>query len=246
MAIRYSESDRGVRRGYQADTDWSYQPRLRDYQNRYHERQERYQERGLDDRGLVDRATDEVRSWFGDEEAERRRLIDDRHRSTERRSQSRRHSIDELRAKDVMTRDVITLHPSDPIERAARLMRECDCGAIPVVNDDRKLIGMITDRDITVRLVARGIDIRRSLVDDGMTDESFACHADDSLEECMRIMARHKIRRLPIVEDRGRVVGIISQADLAEYAGTYRAQGDRRAVADMLYEVSEPTYRSHR
>jgi CBS domain-containing protein len=235
MAIRYSEYDRGVRRGYQTDEDWGYKSRRQDYQGR-----------DRDDRGLVDRAADEVKSWFGDEDAERRRLIDDRRRSVERRFQSRRQSLDLLRARDVMTRDVVTLHPSDSIERAARLMRECDCGAIPVVDDDGRLLGMITDRDITIRLVARGIDIRNALVDDAMTDDSLACHLDDPLEDCMRVMSRHKIRRLPLVDDRGRVVGIISQADLAEYAGTNRVQGDRRAVADLLYEVSEPSYRSRR
>ena len=68
-----------------------------------------------------------------------------------------------------------------------------------------------------------------------------ACHENDSVDGCMRQMSRHQIRRLPIVDDRGRVVGIVSQGDLARHAGSHKDLGERRAVADVLYAVSEPT-----
>ena len=79
-----------------------------------------------------------------------------------------------------------------------------------------------------------------------MTGEAFACHVNDSIEGCMRTMSRHQIRRLPIVDDRDRVVGIVSQGDLARHAGLHPRQGERRAMADVLCAVSEPTHTAYR
>lgn len=152
----------------------------------------------------------------------------------------------ELSVRELMTRDVETVHPDDRVERAARLMRECDCGALPVVDERGRLIGMVTDRDITVRLVARGIDTRRARIDDCMSDVAFACHVDDSLEDCLRGMARHQVRRMPVVDSRDRVIGILSQADVAQHACERPGRGARRAVAETLGEVSEPSRSSHR
>jgi CBS-domain-containing membrane protein len=73
-----------------------------------------------------------------------------------------------------------------------------------------------------------------------MTDGAFASHAEDSVKECMRQMSRHRIRRLPVINDWGQVVGIVSQGDLARHAGNYPGRGERRAMADVLCAVSEP------
>lgn len=205
---------------------------------------------GRDDgRGLVDRAGDEVRAWFGDEEARRRRRMDERwdeQQSREGRYARARSDTDEVRAGDVMTRNVVTIHPNDTVERAARLMGECDCGALPVTDGNGRLVGMVTDRDIAVRIAGRGIDSRRARVGDCMTNETFACHANDSIEDCMHEMARHQVRRIPIVYDNNRLAGIVSQADLARHAGSYQGRGERRAMADMLSAVSEPSREPYR
>ena len=79
-----------------------------------------------------------------------------------------------------------------------------------------------------------------------MTREAIACHADDPLRECMRQMSRHQIRRLPVVNDRGQVIGMLSQSDLARHAGVYSGRGERRALANVMCAVSEPTHVSHR
>jgi CBS domain-containing protein len=200
-------------------------------------------------RGMFDRAGDEVRAWFGDEEAERRRRIDDRwneQRQRESRYTRSRNDLEDACAADVMTRNVITVHPHDSIEQAARLMGECDCGALPVIDDRGRLIGMLTDRDIVVRVTGRGLNPRQARVVDSMTNQTFSCHANDSIHDCMEQMSRHQIRRMPIVRDDNRLVGIVSQADLARHAGDSQGQGERRAMADMLYEVSEPTRRAYR
>jgi CBS-domain-containing membrane protein len=225
MATRYSIRD--DQRGYRADDD-----------DRYGRRGSRYDDRSLEERGLLERAGDEVRSWLGNEEAERRRRRDER--------AGYRSERDDIRAGDVMTRSVVTVHPLDSIEHAARLMRDFACGALPVVNSDGRLTGMITDRDITMRLVASGADPRHAIVADCMTDQTFACHVNDDLDNCLRRMARHQAQRLPVVNERDQVIGIISQSDLARHAGDHPGRGKRQAVADMLSAVSEPSRSAYR
>jgi CBS-domain-containing membrane protein len=194
-------------------------------------------------RGFFRRAGDEVRSWFGDEEAERRRGRGEyEYERRGRRGDYGRpgYTIDDIRAGELMSRDVITVYPEDRVGYAARLMRDYDCGALPVVDQEGRLIGMITDRDISMRLVANEADTHNTVVADCMTDGAFACHAEDSVRECMRQMSRHRIRRLPIINDWGHVVGIVSQGDLARHAGNYPGRGERRAIADVVCAVSEP------
>lgn len=218
------------------------------YSDRAYERRP-YDRWETEDRGLLDRAGDELRSWFGDEEAERRRRRDYRTNAQTERWQTPRYTQaewDELRAGDVMTRRVMTVYEDDTLTQAARLMEEGDCGALPVVNSSGRFTGMITDRDIAVRAIARGLDPRRTRVEDCMSDETFACHVSDSLRECMRQMSRHQIRRLPIINDREQVIGILSQADLARQADDYNGQGSRRAFADTVAAVSEPTRSAYR
>jgi CBS domain-containing protein len=150
------------------------------------------------------------------------------------------YHLDDVRAADVMTRGVVTVYPWETVEHAARLMGGCDCGVLPVVNNNRRLIGMVTDRDIALRIVGRGMDPRHTRVGECMSEDLHTCHDYDSIESCMRLMARHQIRRLPIVDDHDRLVGIISQGDLAWFAGMHPGQGNRRAVADLVSVISEP------
>ena len=213
------------------------------------------------DRGMLNRASDEVASWFGDDEAVRRRRNDEerdrryetrnereeewRERRERRPIRNPRYAVgqraDSIRVHEVMTRDVSAVRPQDPIVHAARVMRDEDCGALPVVDGYGRVLGMITDRDITCRVVAEGRNLRTARVDDCMTDEVFACDVDSSIEECMEKMSRHKIRRLLIVDDRDRLAGIVSQSDLARHAGINRVPGQRAAVADVVSAISEPT-----
>jgi CBS-domain-containing membrane protein len=221
------------------------------------------------ERNWWDKTTDEVNSWLGDEEAERRREMDARRNRNYQQQYNRGNSLgffpmegepygmaatqydnsqnwQELRARDIMTRDVITVDPNTPVQHAARMMAYYDCGAIPVVNWQGKMIGMVTDRDITVRLVAEGENPLYSLVGDCMTRRAFACHVNDSLMNCLRSMSRHQVRRMPIVNDRNQVVGIVSQGDIAKYAGENLGSDARRAVGDVVYAISEPTTSSYK
>jgi CBS domain-containing protein len=145
-----------------------------------------------------------------------------------------------VKARDLMTTDIACATPDTPAREAAKLMLECDCGALPVVEDDRsrKLVGVVTDRDIAVRGVARG-NTPETPVRELMTREVVTCSPEDEVEHLERAMAQSQVRRVPIVEDGGRCVGIVAQADLAL---------DGRAVSDLgqiVGRISEPRRGSH-
>jgi CBS domain-containing protein len=149
--------------------------------------------------------------------------------------------IEAVRVHEVMTSHVTSVHPASSVERAARLMERRDCGALPVIGDNGALVGMITDRDIAIRIVARGRDARDAIVADCMTERVFACYANEPLIECMRQMAQHQVRRMPIVDDRGRLVGIVAQSDLARHAQEHPALQERRALTEVVSALSHPS-----
>ena len=157
-----------------------------------------------------------------------------------------RPHIDQVRVHELMTSRVLSVHPATTVERAARLLEECDCGALPVVGDNGVLVGMMTDRDIAIRIVAQGRDARNAIVADCMTERVFACYANESLAECMRQMAHNQVRRMPVVDERGRLVGIIAQGDLARHAGHHPIQEEHRALTHVVCAVSEPSRQRRR
>jgi CBS domain-containing protein len=159
---------------------------------------------------------------------------------------SPRPHLNDIRVHELMTRRVATVHPATPVEGAVRLMAECDCGALPVTGDNGILVGMVSDRDIVMRIIGRGREARTAIVADCMTERVFACYANESVGECMRQMARHQVRRMPIVDDRGRLVGIVSQGDLARHAAQRPAREERRALTEVVGAVSQPLNRSQR
>lgn len=119
-----------------------------------------------------------------------------------------------MRIADVMTRDVRVIQPDRTVREAARLMDEMNVGVLPVC-DGRRLVGMVTDRDITVRSTAAGLAPDQSYVRDVMTDDVEWCFEDDDVDEIVEIMSRHQIRRIPVVDRNKRLVGIVALGDLA-------------------------------
>lgn len=134
------------------------------------------------------------------------------------------------KARDIMTADVEVIAPEETVQRAARLMAEKDLGAVPVCAGGR-LQGMLTDRDITIRVVAAGKDPARTRVAD-VTEavEVVTIGADDSLDEALRTMKEHQVRRLPVI-DGHELVGVISQGDLA-------ARLPESKAGDLLQTIS--------
>jgi CBS domain-containing protein len=139
-----------------------------------------------------------------------------------------------LTARDLMTNRVSTIRPEDSLESAARLMSESECGAIPVVDEFNRLVGIITNRDITTRAVAKGLSIPHAQVSDCMTKQAFACSVHNTLESCARGMSWHQVRRIPIVDDEHRVIGMISQGELARFAFDHPEQVKIDTLTDIV------------
>lgn len=138
-----------------------------------------------------------------------------------------------MQLRDVMTRDVEVIRPDAPIREAAQKMREIDVGPIPVCDGER-VIGLITDRDITIRAVADGCDPNKTAVRDVMTPGLTFCFEDQNLEQAAALMAERQVRRLPILDQNKRLVGIVSLGDLA-------CEGhDEARAGRTLEEVSSP------
>jgi CBS domain-containing protein len=120
------------------------------------------------------------------------------------------------KARDVMTEAPAYLKEDAPVSEAAKRMADEDAGALPVCRADGKLVGMVTDRDVVVKVLASGKDPSKTTAGELASDQSEAVTigADDSVEEALRTMADHKVRRLPVI-DGTEMVGIVAQADLA-------------------------------
>ena len=131
--------------------------------------------------------------------------------------------------KDAMTSDVRTATPSQSLTDVAQLMKQEDVGSVPVVEDGR-LIGMLTDRDIVVRGIADGSDPHAIHVGDIASRDLVTVRPDDDLDEALRLMAQHQVRRLAVVED-GTLVGVLAQADVAHEAKD-------KAVGQVVEEIS--------
>jgi CBS domain-containing protein len=140
-----------------------------------------------------------------------------------------------MKIQDVMTRDPRTVTPETSARDAARLMKDEDVGIIPVVEGDScRLVGVVTDRDLAVRLIAEGRD-GETRVRDVMSGGRIAtCTPDQDLNAAMDTMASEQLRRIPIVDERGSLVGIVAQADVV-----LKARNDRKAE-ETVERISQP------
>jgi len=138
-----------------------------------------------------------------------------------------------MKLKEIMTPGVEVIHPDTTIQQAAAKMRRLDIGPLPVCDGDR-LIGMLTDRDITIRAVAEGCDPNTTTVREAMTPDIAYCFDDQEVQDAVQLMERYQIRRLPILNRDKRLVGIVSLGDLAV------SSGDQTRVGETLKHVSEP------
>lgn len=142
--------------------------------------------------------------------------------------------------RDIMSKTPVCCVPSDAVDVVARLMVTEDIGAIPVVHDLREslLIGIVTDRDLVVKMVADGHDPKSVTVGEVMTQEPIVCRADNNVEAALDAMAEHQLRRIPIVDKNYRLVGIIAQADVA--ARLARPDETARVVEEISQSSVEP------
>ena len=138
-----------------------------------------------------------------------------------------------MKARDIMTQNPRVVTPDTPVQEAARLMKSEDTGVLPVVDAEgsRRLIGVITDRDIAIRVVADGMSSAQ--VRDAMSTNPKSCRPDDNVKDVLQAMSDSQVRRIPIVDDGGAVVGIVSQADVV-------LEADGRRVEKTIEKISQP------
>jgi CBS domain-containing protein len=141
-----------------------------------------------------------------------------------------------VRVDEVMTKDPACCSPDTPLRDVARMMVECDCGEIPVLDSRQsgRPVGVITDRDIVTRTVAQGRNPLDLTARECMTDKVITVTADKPIDECCDLMERHQIRRVPVVDAQGVCCGIVSQADIARRVS-------ERAAAEVVRDVSKPS-----
>jgi CBS domain-containing protein len=141
-----------------------------------------------------------------------------------------------MSVKNVMTENPACCTPGTPLSDVARLMVENDCGEIPVVEDmaSRKLVGVITDRDITTRIVATGRNSAEAKATDCMTTPCVSVTGDSTLETCCEVMESNKIRRVPVVDGKGGVVGIVALADVVRTANAATTQSVVKEVSSNV------------
>jgi len=132
--------------------------------------------------------------------------------------------------RDVMTSNPSAIEADKTVVDAAKLMRDEDVGLAPVVEGDR-LVATLTDRDITIRVVAEGKDPESTRVRDVASTDLVTIDPDQELDEALRLMAQHQVRRLPVVEEDGRLVGVVAQADVAK-------EGDDRQTGEVVERIS--------
>jgi CBS domain-containing protein len=139
-----------------------------------------------------------------------------------------------MKCKDLMSKDPIACTPADDCERAARLLCDHDFGSLPVVADeeDRRVVGILTDRDICCRVATSGSLASEVSVRIAMSTDVLVCAADAEADEAIRLMETGRVRRIPVVDGDGNLVGMIAQADVA------RSKDLRPVVADVLEHVS--------
>ena len=133
--------------------------------------------------------------------------------------------------KDVMTQNPTTCEPSTSVMEAARMMASQDVGPLPVVENSR-LVGVVTDRDLVLRVLAEGRDPKATTVGEVASKDIVSVAPETTLDEALGLLARHQVRRLPVVEGE-RLVGIVAQADVAR-------QGDDRETGRVVEEISKP------
>lgn len=140
------------------------------------------------------------------------------------------------KCNEVMTNNPVCCLPNDMVVKAAKLMKSGNVGSVPVIENEetRKMVGIITDRDLAMKVVAEGKDPKSTKVAAVMTAKVVSCQSEDDLQKAMDSMSKHQLRRIPIIEKDGRILGIISQADIAT-----RVDKPNKTAA-MVKEISQP------
>ncbi len=140
-----------------------------------------------------------------------------------------------MNVREVMTSDPVCCVPGDTAQSVAKIMCEHNVGSIPVVTDQqsRKLTGIITDRDLCCSIITQGLDPKNTSIQQYMRQNPVACRDGENLDSCEQAMQKHQIRRIPVIDETGRCIGIVAQADLA-------LKDQPEKVSKTVAEISRP------
>ncbi len=146
-----------------------------------------------------------------------------------------------MRIEEIMSKPVVTCRPTDTLNSAARLMWENDCGIVAVIDENDRLTGVITDRDICMSAYTQGTSLHTIPVARAMAMQVFSCHARESIDAAERVMKEKQVRRVPIVDDDNRPIGLLSLNDIARHAaGARKKNGLDREVTQTLAAICQP------
>lgn len=148
--------------------------------------------------------------------------------------------------KDIMSHPLVTAPVTSNADVVARLMWEFDCGIVPILNDDGRLAGVVTDRDLCMAAYTQGKPLSEIAVKSAMAKNVVACHANDTVESVERLMRDRQIRRVPVLDSEGRPVGIVSMNDLSQLAARAKKSGIDRELVQTLAAVCRPRTTVHR
>jgi CBS domain-containing protein len=147
-----------------------------------------------------------------------------------------------MRIDEIMSQPVVTAPTTCTLDAAARLMREFDCGIVPIVGDDGCLAGVLTDRDICMAAYAENRPLSAISVTSAMTTPVFSLHADDAIETAEHLMRDNQIRRVLVIDAEHRPVGIVAMNDVARLAAPAGQIGTDRALVETLASIGRPPH----
>ena len=150
-----------------------------------------------------------------------------------------------MRVQEIMSHPVVTCSADSSANDAARCMWDHDCGTVPVVDREGRLVGIVTDRDICMAAYTQGGALEAIPVRNAMATHVLVCHIDDSIETAEQLMREGQVRRVPVIDNDGRPTGIVSMNDLARLAATTRTNTVDREFVKTLAVVSEPRANGH-
>ena len=139
------------------------------------------------------------------------------------------------KCNEVMTKNPVCCLPDNMVIKAAELMKSEHVGSIPVIENEqtKKLVGIVTDRDLALKVVAEGLDSKSTKVETVMTHKVVTCSAEDDLQKAVDAMSKHQLRRIPVVDDDNKILGIIAQADVVTHFD------HPKRTAAMVKEISQ-------
>jgi CBS domain-containing protein len=146
-----------------------------------------------------------------------------------------------MNVAELMTKNAMTCRPDEPLHSAAQIMWDHDCGCVPVVDETNAIQGMITDRDVCMAALMQGKSLSEISVGSAMSRAIYGCLPNDDIEKAAELMRARQVRRVPVLDEQGRVLGVLSLGDFARALSRSATNGvSSPTVARTLFDISQP------